>query len=82
MNNEPRNLMQAIAYIWSQLPKQKLAITILIGLCLNLGISRRVYAATNTTLQIQFTWAYGILGAIIFGLIIYLLIVVFQPERF
>ncbi|AFY44520.1 potassium-transporting ATPase subunit F [Nostoc sp. PCC 7107] len=82
MNNEPINLMRAIAYILPQWRKQKLVLGILIGLVLNLGISRGVYAATNTTLQIQFTWAYGVLGAIILGLIIYLLIVVFQPERF
>ncbi|MBE9210282.1 potassium-transporting ATPase subunit F [Nostoc sp. LEGE 06077] len=82
MNNEPINLMRAIAYILSQWRKQKLVLGILIGLVLNLGISRGVYAATNNTLQIQFTWAYGVLGAILLGLIFYLLVVVFQPERF
>jgi len=82
MNKEPLNLMQAIAYSVSQLRKQKLAIKIFLALCLNLVISRVVYASTNTPLQIQFTWAYGVLCAVLLGLIIYLFVVVFQPERF
>ncbi len=73
--------MQVIAYIWSQWRKQKLAIVIFMAMCLNLVISRVVYAA-NSTLQIQFTWAYGVLCAVIIALIIYLFVVVFQPERF
>ncbi|MBE9007705.1 potassium-transporting ATPase subunit F [Fortiea sp. LEGE XX443] len=82
MNKEQMDLMQAIAYIWSQWRKQKFLLVMFIVMCLSLGISRVVYAATNSTLQIQFTWAYGVLGGVILGLIIYLFAVVFQPERF
>ncbi|MBU7582563.1 MAG: potassium-transporting ATPase subunit F [Nostoc sp. TH1S01] len=75
MNKESINLRK-------QWRKQKLAVGILIFVGLNFGFSRVVYASTHNTLQIQFTWAYGILAAILVCLIIYLFVVVFQPERF
>ncbi|MBD2493933.1 potassium-transporting ATPase subunit F [Nostoc sp. FACHB-280] len=62
--------------------KQKFFIGILIVIGITLGLSRVAYAASNNTLQIQFTWAYGVLSAILLGLIIYLFVVFFQPERF
>jgi len=75
------DLVQAIAYIWSQWLKQKLPLIIFTILCLNLVLAPVVHAVDNT-LQIRFTWAYGVLGALVLGLIIYLFIVIFQPERF
>ncbi|ALF54734.1 ATPase [Nostoc piscinale CENA21] len=75
MNKEFMDFMQ-------QWRKQKFVIGILIVIGINLGLSHVVYAASHNTLQIQFTWAYGVLSAIILGLIIYLFVVVFQPERF
>lgn len=77
----PMDLVQAIAYIWSRWQKQKLPLVIFTVLCLNLIISPVVYAVDNT-LQIHFTWAYGVLGAVVLVLIIYLFFVIFQPERF
>jgi K+-transporting ATPase KdpF subunit len=77
----PMDLVQAIAYIWSQWRKQKLPLIVFTILCLNLVISPIVYAVDNT-LQVRFTWAYGVLGAVVLGLIIYLFVVIFQPERF
>jgi K+-transporting ATPase KdpF subunit len=77
----PMDLVQAIAYIWSRWRKQKLPLIVFTILCLNLVISPIVYAVDNT-LQVRFTWAYGVLGAVVLGLIIYLFVVIFQPERF
>jgi K+-transporting ATPase KdpF subunit len=82
MNKEQIVLRRAIAYMQLQVRKPKFLLVILTALCLNLAISRVVYASSDSTLQIQFTWAYGVLGAVIMALIIYLFVVVFQPERF
>jgi K+-transporting ATPase KdpF subunit len=73
--------VQAIAYILSKWCKQKLTLIIFTVVCLNLLISPVVYAADNT-LTIRFTWAYGILGAVVLGLILYLVVVILLPERF
>ena len=75
------DVVQAIAYICSKWCKQKLPLIIFTLICLNLVISPVVYAV-DSTLQIRFTWAYGVLGAIVLGLIIYLFVVIFLPERF
>jgi K+-transporting ATPase KdpF subunit len=75
------DLLQAIAYILSKWWKQKLPLIIFTLVCLNLVITPVVYAV-DSTLQIRFTWAYGVLGAILLGLIIYLCVVIFLPERF
>ncbi|WP_414756314.1 K(+)-transporting ATPase subunit F [Anabaena sp. CCY 9910] len=73
---------EAIAYIWSRSPKQKLTRAIALILCCHLIINPRVYAATSITLNQNSGWAFGILGAVIAGLVIYLFVVIFQPERF
>ncbi|MBD2253879.1 K(+)-transporting ATPase subunit F [Nostoc parmelioides] len=73
---------EIIAYIWSRLPKKQLTLAIALILGFHLIINPRVYAATSITLNQNSAWAFGILGAVIAGLIIYLFVVVFQPERF
>jgi K+-transporting ATPase KdpF subunit len=73
---------EAIAYIWSRLPKKQLPLAIALILCFHLIINPRVYAATSIALNQYSAWAFGILGAVIAGLIIYLFVVIFQPERF
>ncbi|MBD2448626.1 potassium-transporting ATPase subunit F [Nostoc sp. FACHB-152] len=75
------DLVQAIAYIWSKWCKQKLPLIIFTLVCLNLVITPVVYAVDSIQ-PIRFTWAYGVLGAIVLGLIIYLFVVIFLPERF
>lgn len=75
------DLVQAIAYFLSKWGKQKLPIIIFTLVCLNLVITPVVYAV-DSTLPVRFTWAYGVLGAIVLGLIIYLFVVIVLPERF
>ncbi|MBD2436876.1 potassium-transporting ATPase subunit F [Nostoc sp. FACHB-110] len=77
----PMDLVQAIAYIWSQWRKQKLPLVIFTVMCLNLALTQVVYAVDNIQ-PIRFTWAYGVLGAVVIGMIFYLFVVIFQPERF
>ncbi|QDL08260.1 K+-transporting ATPase [Brasilonema octagenarum UFV-E1] len=60
---------------------QKLPLAIFVALCLNLLIAPIVYAA-DSTLERFSGWAIGVLGLVTLAIIIYLSIVVFQPERF
>jgi K+-transporting ATPase KdpF subunit len=77
----PRNFL-SISFIWLQRRRQKLLLAIFIFLSFNAVISPLVYAATDGTLSRPSTWAIGILGAVTLALVIYLFVVVFQPERF
>ncbi|MBP5975889.1 potassium-transporting ATPase subunit F [Brasilonema sp. CT11] len=56
-------------------------LAIFVALCLNLLIAPIVYAA-DSTLERFSAWTIGVLGLVTLAIIIYLSIVVFQPERF
>ncbi|MDP5015707.1 MAG: potassium-transporting ATPase subunit F [Dolichospermum sp.] len=45
-------------------------------------IAPMVYASSSISLNQVSTWAIGILGLTTLMLVVYLLIVIFQPERF
>jgi len=51
-------------------------------MCLNFFITPLVYANTGGSLNQVSTWAIGVLGFTTLMLVVYLLIVIFQPERF
>jgi hypothetical protein len=74
--------IQLISFIWSQRRRQHLPLTIFIVLCLNLAIAPVVYAASDGILERRSAWAIGILGFVTIAVVIYLFVVVFQPERF
>ncbi|BAZ32712.1 potassium-dependent ATPase G chain [Cylindrospermum sp. NIES-4074] len=78
----PMGIMLAMSFIRSQCRKQQLPLVIFIMLCLNLLIAPVVYAAAGGILEKRSTWAIGVLGFVTAALVIYLFIVVFQPERF
>jgi K+-transporting ATPase KdpF subunit len=75
-------LVQILSFIWSQSRRQKLPLGLFIVLCLNLAIAPVVYAAADGTLERRSAWAIGILGFVTIAIVIYLFVVVFQPERF
>lgn len=75
-------LVQAISFVWSQRRRQQLPLAIFIVLCLNLAIAPVVYAASNGILERRSAWAIGILGFVTIAVVLYLFVVVFQPERF
>ncbi|BAY24979.1 K+-transporting ATPase subunit F [Calothrix sp. NIES-2100] len=75
-------LVQILSFIWSQRQKQRLPLAIFIVLCLNLAIAPVVYAASDDMLERRSAWAIGILGFVTIAIVIYLFVVVFQPERF
>jgi K+-transporting ATPase KdpF subunit len=76
------NLIQVLTFIWSQKRRHNLPLIIFIVLCLNLAIAPVVYAASDGILERRSAWAIGILGVITIAIVIYLFVVVFQPERF
>lgn len=61
--------------------RQKLPLYAFLLLCLNLVVAPAVYAASGAIERRQ-AYALGLLGLLTFGLIVYLFVVVFQPERF
>lgn len=62
--------------------RQKMPLYAFLLLCLNLVIAPAVYAAATGVLERRQAYALGLLGLLTLGLIIYLFVVVFQPERF
>jgi K+-transporting ATPase KdpF subunit len=74
--------MEAIWFVWREWRRQKLPLVIFVGMCLNLLIAPAVYAAARGRLEPYSAWALGILGLVTLALVIYLFVVVFQPERF
>ena len=62
--------------------RKRLPVGLLLGLCLNLAIAPAVLAATSGTIERSTAYAIGLLGIVTLGLAIYLVVVIFQPERF
>ncbi len=55
---------------------------IFLGLCFNLVIAPMVLATNNSNLTRGNAYAIGLLGIVTLGLVVYLFVVIFQPERF
>ena len=75
-------VMEGISFVWSGWRRQQLPLAIFLVLCLNLVLAPVVYAAANGTLERGSAWAMSLLGLVTLGLVVYLFVVVFQPERF
>lgn len=76
------NLAESISFVWLEWRRQKLPLVIFLVLCLNLLVAPAIYAAADGTLERRSAWALGVLGLVTLGLVVYLFVVVFQPERF
>jgi K+-transporting ATPase KdpF subunit len=51
-------------------------------MCFNLIIAPAVYAAADESWIKKAAWGLSLLGLVIVGLAVYLIVVIFQPERF
>lgn len=80
--NQDRSSIQTKDILWAKLRKQQFLVSTLIALGFTLAIAPVVYAASDISLESRTTWAIGILGLVTLSLVIYLFVVVFQPERF
>jgi len=74
--------MASFNLVWQTWRRQKLPLYLFVLLCLNLIFAPAIYAAADGGLERRYAYALGLLGLVTFGLIIYLFVVVFQPERF
>jgi K+-transporting ATPase KdpF subunit len=77
----PLQVAEGISFVWFEWRRQKLPLVIFILLCVNLLIAPAVYAADGA-LEPRYAYALGLLGLVTLGLVAYLFVVVFQPERF
>ncbi|HAG82843.1 MAG TPA: K(+)-transporting ATPase subunit F [Cyanobacteria bacterium UBA12227] len=76
------NASEIIERIQEQWKTNPLPIQLFLLLCLNLVIAPAVDAATGVDITRKAAYALGILGMVIAGLCVYLVVVIFQPERF
>ncbi len=76
------DVIETISELWNQGRKHKFPLAIFIALCLNVFIAPIVYASAGATIDRSAAWSLGVLGFVTLGLIFYLFVVIFQPERF
>lgn len=76
---ETKRELRIMNYEWR---RQRLSVGIFVLLCVNLVIAPAVYAASDGALERKYAYALGLLGLVTLGLVAYLFVVVFQPERF
>lgn len=62
--------------------RQRIPLAIFAVLCFNLLLAPAVYAAADGSLARKSAYAIALLGLVTLGLVVYLFVVVFQPERF
>lgn len=78
----PKGFGEVVEIAGEQWKRNPLPIQLFLLLCLNLLIAPAVDAATGAEITRKAAYALGILGMVILGLSIYLVVVIFQPERF
>ncbi|MBD2665845.1 putative K+-transporting ATPase, F subunit [Richelia sinica FACHB-800] len=69
-------------WLFTQGIRQRIPLAIFITMCLNLCVAQVVYASGGGVLERRSAWAIGVLGFIVFAVVIYLFYVIFQPEKF
>jgi hypothetical protein len=74
--------LEAVHAIWRQLIQRKIPRSILLAFGVNLIIAPTVLAATGGELSRTQAYAFGFLGLVTIAYSGYLLVVMFQPERF
>ena len=65
--------------LWQRHP---MPVQLFLVMCFNLIIAPAVYAAADEGLTKKAAWGLSLLGLVIVGLAVYLIVVIFQPERF
>ena len=76
---ETKRELRIMDYEWR---RQRLPVGIFVLLCINVVIAPAVYAASDGALERTYAYALGLLALVTLGLVAYLFVVVFQPERF
>jgi K+-transporting ATPase KdpF subunit len=78
----PRDFQQIIELgqmLWQRHP---IPVQLFLVMCFNLIIAPAVYATADEGLTKKAAWGLSLLDFVIVGLAVYLIVVIFQPERF
>ena len=78
----PRDFQEIIELgqmLWQRHP---IPVQLFLIMCFNLIIAPAVYATADEGLTRKAAWGLSLLGFVIVGLAVYLIVVIFQPERF
>ena len=62
--------------------RHRIPVQLFLVMCFNLIIAPAVYAAADESLTKKAAGGLSLLGLVIVGLAVYLIVVIFQPERF
>lgn len=62
--------------------RHPIPVQLFLVMCFNLIIAPAVYAAADESLTKKAAWGLSLLGLVIVGLAVYLVVVIFQPEKF
>ena len=74
-----REIIELGQMLWQRHP---IAMQLFLVMCFNLIIAPAVYAAADESLTKKAAWGLSLLGLAIVGLAVYLIVVIFQPEKF
>ena len=78
----PRDFQEIIELgqmLWQRPP---IPVQLFLVMCFNLIIAPAVYATADEGLTRKAAWGLSLLGLVIVGLAVYLIVVIFQPEKF
>jgi K+-transporting ATPase KdpF subunit len=78
----PRDFQEAIELAEMVRSRHPIPVQIFLVMCFNLIIAPAVYAAADEGLTKKAAWGLSLLGLGTIALAIYLITVIFQPERF
>jgi len=78
----PRDFQEIIDLGQMLWQRHLIPVQLFLVMCFNLIIAPAVYAAADESLTRKAAWGLSLLGLVIVGLAVYLIVVIFQPERF
>jgi K+-transporting ATPase KdpF subunit len=78
----PRHFQETIELGQMLGQRHPIPVQLFLVMCFNLIIAPAVYAAADEGLTKKAAWGLSLLGLVVVGLAVYLVVVIFQPERF
>lgn len=78
----PRDFQETVELAKMLWQRHPIPVQLFLVMCFNLIIAPAVYAAADEGLTKKAAWGLSLLGLVIVGLAVYLIVVIFQPEKF
>ncbi|MBV9386329.1 MAG: potassium-transporting ATPase subunit F [Chroococcidiopsidaceae cyanobacterium CP_BM_ER_R8_30] len=82
LNSLTKEQLTELALVLRSQRHRPLPLLLFLALCFNLVLAPAVLAATGGTVSRLNAYAIGVLGLLTFAMVIYLLVVMLQPQRF